>query len=188
MRPGLQGNEFWIGITPALFIPVVGNVLPALAGVSLGYETWATVQYGLAAFLWPVMLVLIFVRLGVIGPWPERMLASTFITVAPPAVLGLSGAQLGAPEWFMQMAWGVATFFFLWSLPVLRRCWAQPFGMAFWGLSFPLAAFAALSLRLVPFEWGGCALAGLVLVSGVILLLIWQTVKGLLNGHLLLPE
>jgi hypothetical protein len=41
-------------MTPALFIPVVGNVLPALAGMVLGHPVWAAVQFGLAALLWPV--------------------------------------------------------------------------------------------------------------------------------------
>jgi tellurite resistance protein len=116
------------------------------------------------------------------------MLPATFVTIAPPAVLGLSGANLGAPEWLVQMAWGLALFFTLWSTGVVRRCMAQPFGIAFWGLSFPLAASAALSLRLVPHEQGSWALAWLMLVTAVILWLLWRTLVGLLQGSLLLPE
>lgn len=188
LRPGLSRADFWAGMTPALFIPVVGNVLPALAGVALGHSAWAAMQYGVAALLWPVSLALVAVRIGMVGLWPDRLLPATFVTIAPPAVLGLSGDQLGAPEWLLHMAWGVALFFLLWSLAVLRRCGEQPFGIAFWGLSFPLAASAALSLRLVPHEHGAWALAWLLCVSALILGLLWCTLAGLLRGSLLVPE
>ena len=188
LRPGLTSADFWAAMTPAMFIPVVGNVLPALAGVALGHPVWAGMQYALAAVLWPVSLTLVWMRIGMVGLWPERMLPATFVTIAPPAVLGLSGANLGAPEWLVQMAWGLALFFTLWSMGVVRRCWAQPFGIAFWGLSFPLAASATLSLRLASPEQGAWALAWLLGVSTLILWLMWRTFLGVLQGSLLLPE
>lgn len=188
LRPGLNAQVFWSAMTPALFIPVVGNVLPALAGVALGHAEWAAMQYGLAAVLWPVALTLVWVRIGMVGLWPERMLPATFVTIAPPAVLGLSGANLGAPDGLVQMAWAVALFFTLWSMGVARRCAAQPFGMAFWGLSFPLAASASLSLHLVPDAQAGWALAWLIGVSAVFVWLLWRTFMGLVRGDLLQPE
>ncbi len=188
LRPGLSVEAFWSAMTPALFIPVVGNVLPALAGVALGHPVWASMQYALAAVLWPVALTLVWVRIGMVGLWPQPMLPATFVTIAPPAVLGLSGAQLGAPEWLVQMAWGLALFFTLWSMGVARRCLAQPFSIAFWGLSFPLAASASLSLQLVPHAQGAWALAWLLGITVVILWLLWRTFFGLVQGGLLQPE
>lgn len=190
LQPGLACEDFWRGITPALFIPVVGNVLPALAGASLGHPAWAAAQYGLAAVLWPVMLVLVLVRIGIQGLWPERMLPLTFITIAPPSVLALSAHALGAPEVLLHMLWGVALFFTGVSLGLLKRCLRQPFGMPFWGLSFPLAASAALSLHLTRLPGGaqGWALAWLLAVTGVIALLMLATLRGLQQGQLLVPE
>lgn len=190
LQPGLSIDDFWLGITPALFIPVVGNVLPALAGVSLGHPVWAAAQYGLAAVLWPVMLVLVMVRIGMRGLWPERMLPVTFITIAPPSVLALSGHQLGGPEVLLHMLWGVAAFFAALSFTVLVRCLRQPFGMSFWGMSFPLAALASLSLQLTPVDGGaqGLASAWLLGVTLAILALLGATLRGLLRGDLLGPE
>lgn len=190
LQPGLRADDFWRGMTPALFIPVVGNVLPALTGVGLGHPVWAAAQYGVAAVLWPVMCVLVFVRIGTLGLWPERMLPVTFITIAPPSVLALSGHQLGAPELVVHMLWGVAVFFTGVSMTVLKRCLQQPFGMPFWGMSFPLAASAALSLHLTPVPgWAqGFASAWLLGVTGVIAALLGATVRGLMRGQLLVPE
>ena len=189
-QPGLEAAQFWPAMTPALFIPVVGNVLPALAGVGLGHPVWAAAQYGIAAVLWPVALTLVLVRIGKVGLWPQRMLASTFITIAPPSVLALSGVQLGAPDVLVHMLWGVALLFTGVSLVVFKRCLAQPFGMPFWGMSFPLAASAALSLHLAPVLGAASllALAWLGLVTGVIAALLLATAWGLLQGRLLVAE
>lgn len=189
-QPGMTVANFWPVMTPALFIPVVGNVLPALAGVSLGHPLWAAAQYGLAAVLWPVALSLVLVRIGMVGLWPQRLLPATFITIAPPSVLALSGLQLGATDVLVHMFWGVALFFTLVSMTVLKRCLAQPFGMPFWGMSFPLAASAALSLHLAASEAMAsvAAMAWLWAVSAVIASLLWATVRGLWRGQLLQPE
>lgn len=189
-RPGLTGAQFWPVMTPALFIPVVGHVLPALAGAGLGHPVWAAAQYGIAAVLWPVALTLVLVRIGMVGLWPQRTMASTFITIAPPSVLALSGVQVGAPEVLVHMLWGVALLFTGLSLTVVRRCLAQPFDMPFWSLSFPLAASAALSLHMAGDQtWAQpVALAWLLGVTLVISALLFATLWGLLRGRLLVPE
>ncbi len=190
LHAGRSPAAFWPTMTPALFIPVVGNVLPPLAGVPLGHEVWSTAQFGVAVLLWPVALTLVLVRIGMVGLWPERLLATTFITIAPPALVGLSGAVLGAPWLLVHMAWGVALFFTLLSMTVFRRSVSQPFGVAMWGMSFPLSGFAALTLFIAPdVAWlQGLALAWLVCVSLLIGWLLWRTVQGLMRGDLLQAE
>lgn len=190
LRPKPHGLA-WPAITPALLIPVVGNVVPALAGPELGYPAWAAAQFGVGLVFWPVLLVLFIVRLGLEGPWPQRLLPTTFVTVAPPAVIGLGLLQFGAPIAFAFAAWGVALFFLAWSATVVRPMREQAFGIPFWALSFPLAAFSALSLRLAPV--GGpvlqlVATVALALTSLVVLSLSWSTVQGLRHGSLLVPE
>ncbi|WP_342129734.1 SLAC1 anion channel family protein [Hydrogenophaga sp. OTU3427] len=195
MTRWLQGNReggmVWAGITPVLFIPIVGNVLTPLAGVALGMPAWAAAQFGVGVVLWPVTLTLLVVRLGQIGMWPERMLASTFITIAPPSVIGLGLLQLGAPAPLGWALWGLGLFFLCWSASVLKRVLAQPFSIAFWGLSFPLAAFTALTLRLsegASPAFGTLGLLLLALTSIVIAGLALGTVQGLRRGSLLVPE
>lgn len=187
---GADGKLSWPSFTPVLFIPVVGNVLTPLAGGAVGHADWAAAQFGIGVFLWPVVLTLLAVRIGVVGLWPARLLPTTFITVAPPSVVGLAALQMQASAALAWMAWGVALFFLLWSATVLPRLRGQPFGLPFWGTSFPLAAFAALSLRLAPptSTAGVLSMAMLLLATAVIAALVLFTLRGLANGSLLLPE
>lgn len=180
----------WPAVTPALLIPVVGNVLAPLAGAALGAPNWAAAQFGIGVLLWPVLLALLAVRIGVHGLWAERLLPLTFITVAPPAVIGSAAMQLGGPPVLAWMCWGVALFFLLWSGHVVRRMLAQPFGIAFWSLGFPLAAFATLTLRLAVQEAAlqVPAMLALALASLVTVVLGIATWKGWRMGELLQPE
>ena len=189
-RGNQAGGLQWAGITPALFIPVVGNVIAPLAGVPLGHAEWAAAQFGIGLVFWPVALVLLLVRIGVAGLWPERLRPTVFILVAPPAVVGLSALQLGAPALVGWTMWGVALFCLLWAGTQARLVAALPFGLPHWGMSFPLAAFAALTLRLA--EPGATmAVLGpltLALASLVIAGLVAGTLRGLRKGTLLVPE
>ena len=182
----------WSGITPALFIPVVGNVLAPLAGVPLGFQPWAAAQFGLGLLFWPVVVVLIVVRIAQVGMLPDRLLPTLFIFVAPPAVIGLAALQFGAPALWVWMLWGMALAQALWVATQARRIADQPFGIPHWGMRFPLAALAALSLRLAEMPDGRWlqvpALALLALATLIILGLSFATVRGLRAGTLLVSE
>jgi tellurite resistance protein len=189
-RPQQAGGLQWASVTPALFIPVVGNVLAPLAGAPLGHTEWAAAQFGIGLVFWPVVLVLLMARILVNGFWPERLMPTQFILIAPPAVSGLAVLQLGAPVLVGWMLWGVAMFTFLWVATQTLRIAAQAFSPVHWGISFPMAALTALTLRLstpgTPMAFFGTTL--LALTSLVILGLVLATVKSLRAGTLLAPE
>ena len=189
-RPARPAGLAWPALTPALFIPVVGNVLAPLAGVPLGLEAWAAAQFGVGLLFWPVVLVLLMVRLATQGPWPDRLLPTGFILIAPPAVVGLAAGQLGAPAAVVWACWGMAVFTAAWVATLLPRLRALPFGLPHWAMSFPMAALSALTLKLAvpgsPLTVLGPAL--LALTSLLILGLLAGTWRGLRDGTLLAPE
>ena len=185
-----SGASRWMGVTPALLIPVVGNVLLPLAGLSLGHALWAMVQWTVGAVLWPVVLLLLVLRLQRLGAWPARMRASVFILIAPPSVMGLGLMLWQSPLVWPVLLWCLALAFVVLALRALPPCFDQPFGWPMWSLSFPLTAFAALTLRLADAGVLPQFLALLVLALasvGVAALLRW-TWWGLRSGELLQPE
>jgi tellurite resistance protein len=183
---GLQ----WAAITPALLIPVVGNVLLPLAGVPLGDANWACAQFGIGLVFWPVLVALIGVRILVHGPWPERMRPTSFILIAPPALIGQSALQLGAPLALGWLCWGVALFSLLWVLSQWRSLVALPFSLNHWATSFPVAALTTLSLRLADpgSAFAPLAVALLAMCSLLVAGLVLATLRGLRDGSLLAGE
>jgi tellurite resistance protein len=192
LRPQAEGGLQWATFTPVLFIPVVGNVLAPLGGIPMGLGAWATAQFGMGVLLWPVLQTLMVVRLVQAGPLPARMSPSLFIMIVPPSIIGLDLAQLEAPLAMVWALWGIGLFFVLWVLTQLEAVRTQPFGMAHWGLSFPLAAFTTLTLHLAQASDGRWlqlpALLMLAITSLVILGLSLGTWRGLRRGDLLVPE
>ena len=184
-----HGGLQWASVTPALLIPIVGNVLVPLAGVPLGQAEWSAAQLGIGLLFWPVVTALLLVRMALQGLWAERLLPANFIVIAPPAVVGLSALQFGAPLLVGWALWGMALFSLLWVAPLAVRIARQPFGLPHWSMSFPLAAFTALTLRLMP--TGPLAMAGVALLaisSLLVAALALATVRGLRQGSLLVPE
>jgi tellurite resistance protein len=192
LRPQNEGGLQWATFTPVLFIPVVGNVLAPLGGVPIGLGAWATAQFGIGVLLWPVLQTLMVVRLVEAGPLPARMSPSLFIMLVPPSIIGLDLLHFGAPIGLAWGAWGIGLFCLLWVLTQLEAIRSQPFGMPHWGMSFPLAAFTALTLRLAQTPEGYWlqmpATLMLAITSLVILGLSLGTWRGLRHGSLLVPE
>jgi tellurite resistance protein len=190
-RGNVAGGLLWPGVTPALFIPIVGNVLVPLAGLPLGEAAWSAAQLGVGLLFWPVVTALVVMRLAVHGPWPERLSPAAFIFVAPPAVLGLVALQFDAPWLVAMAAWGMALVSLLWCLALVRRIAALPFALPHWALSFPLAAFSALTLRLGEHAGPVMTMLGVALLAAtslVIAALALATLRGLRDGSLLAPE
>lgn len=197
----------WAGMTPVLFIPVVGNVVAPLGGVPLGFPLWSAAQFGIGVFFWPIVSALLYTRFAVSGPLPERLLPSVFISLAPPALVGICGALFGFSPVVVWGAWGVCLFMLGWSLSALPRIARLEFGIPFWGLSFPVAAFSVLCFVLAGTTVGGVgahavtgaagafgldvrslAFVMLLVTTVVVAWLLLSTLRGLLRGTLLVPE
>ena len=194
--PGAAPGSLWPAVTPVLLIPVVGNVVVPLAGLPLGHDAWSMVHFGIGLFFWPVVFTLLVVRRLTHSPLPDRLLPAWMITLAPPSVVGVVLHQLGAPLPVLVAVWGVGLFVLLWVGTLAKRIAAQPFGIPFWALSFPLAAFTTLTLRITERLQGtashGMAQTGaMVLLAITTIVITWlalATVRGLRQGTLLAPE
>jgi tellurite resistance protein len=187
-----NGGFQWATFTPVFFIPVVGNVLAPIGGVPIGLETWATAQFGVGLFFWPILQAMLFVRMTQAGPLPARMAPTWFIALVPPSLIGLSLLQLNAPIAVVWAIWGIGAFFLALVLTKVHTIREHAFGMPYWATSFPSAAFTTFTLRM-SHEPGGAwlelpATVMLALTSLLILGLTLQTWRGLRHGHLLVAE
>ena len=191
----------WIGarsfvhghLSPAWFIPAVGNVIVPVAGARLGYIelSWFFLSVGL--IFWSVLLTLVMNRLVFHDPLPERLQPTLVILIAPPAVGFLAWISLtGEVSHFARVLLNGAYFFALIVAVEMPRILRLPFAMSFWALSFPLAALTIASLKYADMVGSnlhqliGLGLLALLTVTLVALLL--RTLKAVRSGAVFQPE
>lgn len=183
------GTSSWPAKSPVLFIPIVGNVLVPLAGMQLGHPNLSWAFLAIGAFFWPIVVALLLARQSQ-QPLPERLQPSWFILVAPPAVIGLVAPAMGFGQGAAFAMIGLGAFCLALALRIAPRLPKLPFGMPFWAMSFPLAAFAALLLRTAEAE-PSLQLAGVAVLAVASVVVLWlslATIRGLRNRSLLQPE
>lgn len=191
----------WIGhrpfqpsmMTPAWFIPAVGNVIVPLAGAKLGYIEISWLFFSGGLMFWVILLTLVMNRLMFHDPMPGKMVPTLMILVAPPAVaftswLRLSG-EVGPFGHFLLSAAYVFALLVVTQVMKLRKV---PFALSWWALSFPVAALSIASFGYAhaagseAHQWIGASLLLLlyVMVAGLIL----RTGKAALAGEICVPD
>ena len=190
----ISARAFQTGhLTPAWFIPAVGNVLVPIAGVQLGYVeiSWYFMAVGL--LFWIVLLTLVMNRLIFHDPMPGKLQPTLVILIAPPAVGFVAWVQLvGQIDAFAHLLLSAAYFFTLIVAVNLPRILQLPFALSFWALSFPFAAVTIASFRYAKMAgsaahiWIGAGLMGVLLV--VIAGLVWRTLRAIGAGEICVPE
>jgi len=120
------------------------------------------------------------------------MMPALFIMVVPPSIVGLDLLVMGVALPWVWCMWGLGAFFLALALTQISILRSLPFGMPHWGMSFPLAAFTILTLRLASIsDCGWLVLPGYALLGVTTALILWlslATLKGLQSGVLLSPE
>ncbi|SEL93957.1 tellurite resistance protein [Roseovarius azorensis] len=180
-------------LSPAWFIPAVGNVIVAIAGVPLGYLeiSWFFASVGL--IFWIVMLALVMNRLIFHDPLPERLQPSLVILIAPPAVGFLAWVELvGGVDEFARVLLNGAYLFTLIVAVQLPRLMRVPFSLSFWALSFPVAAVTIASFAYAEAVGSvGHRLIGIVLLAALCVIiagLLWRTARALRADAVFQPD
>ncbi len=180
-------------MNPAWFIPAVGNVLVPVAGVPLGYELTSWFFFSIGILLWPVLLTIVFNRVLFHQPLPERLMPTLFILIAPPAVGFIAYVRLtGGVDVFAQFLYFSALFFTLMLTTQVTRFLRIRFYLSWWAYSFPLAAMSIASMLMaettgnVGFLYFGFGV--LTMLSGIVVLLLVQTVRAVGTRGICMPE
>lgn len=179
--------------TPAWIVPVVGLLDVPLAMPVLdlpGLHGLAVFSVAVGLFFAVPLFTLIFSRLLFEAPLPDALKPTLMILVAPFAV-GYSAYQVAAGQADMvgEALYGL-TLFILSVLIGQMRHLAKgcPFKMAWWAVSFPLAASAGAALRFAAANPGlftdGVAILLLALATLTILGLLVRTLLGVARGEL----
>lgn len=182
-------------VTPAWFIPIVGNVITPLAAPAVGSVDFAWFAFGVGVTFWVGLLPLLLQRvLTHDQPLPPRLLPTIAIFIAPPAVIQLSWQSLtgAVDDPLGRVLYAAAMMFVVLLLAQLPRLRALPFALPFLAFTFPLAAGAAAAVAMAGARPGAAydvvAVALLALATVVVLTVVALTVRLAARGQLLVPE
>jgi tellurite resistance protein len=144
----------WIGhrsfqaihLSPAWFIPAVGNVIVPLAGVGFGALELSWLFFSAGLMFWVVLLTLVMNRLIFHDPLPGRLMPTLVILIAPPAVAFIAWVRLtGDVDAFGRILLNSGYVFGLVVLTQAPRFFRLPFALSWWALTFPVAALSVAS-------------------------------------------
>jgi tellurite resistance protein len=187
LRRVLGGRGDPAMIAPPLLIPLVGNILAPVFGVGMGFHQLSWMMFGIGLVLWLAVQPLLLYRLFAGPALPPPLVPSLVILVAPPAVGALAvGALTGSPGGPALALAGVALLLAAVLLAMAGDFARIPFGMAWWGTTFPSAAFAIMliTLRFPPWlTWPALVFA--TLLTGWV---TWRTALAARAGTFYRPE
>lgn len=180
--------------TPAWFIPVVGNIIVPISGVTHGFVELSWFFFSIGIVYWIVLKTLIFNRVLFHDPLPEKLLPTLFILIAPPAVGFISYTKLngGEIDGFARILFYSAMFLVLLLFTQIERFRRIPFFLSWWAYSFPLAA-SSIAIQTMYHKSGSSFLGllswiSLVAASLVIALLLFKTFKAVRSGGVFKPD
>lgn len=143
----ISHRAFEVGqLTPAWFIPAVGNVVVPVAGAKLGYVELSWLFFSTGMIFWVILLTLVFNRLIFHNPIPGKLFPTLVILIAPPAVAFLAYVNLvGEIDSFARILINIGYLFTILIVVQAPKIAKLPFALPWWALSFPLAAMTIAS-------------------------------------------
>ena len=178
---------------PSWFIPVVGNILVPIGGVSMAPLEVSWFFFSIGLLFWLILFSIIFYRLVFHAPMPGKLVPTLAILLAPPAVGFISYVLLnGAVDNFARILYYAALFILMLLLSQTGRFLRLRFALSTWAYSFPLAAMTVAST--VMLEHTGMRLfyllstTLLMLLVVIIALLLVRTISAIRRDEICVPD
>lgn len=135
-------------LTPAWFIPVVGNILVPVGGVPLGHVEVSWFFFSVGLMLWLSFFTIVLHRVLFVPAMSQRSLPTLFILLAPPSIglsayLAFTGGHAGPMG---DILYCLALFIALLLLTLVRHAAHGPFFMSWWAMTFPVAGWAGAAI------------------------------------------
>lgn len=136
-------------LTPAWFIPVVGNILVPVGGVPLGHVEISWFFFSIGLIFWLSFFTIVLHRVLFVPVMGQRSMPTLFILLAPPSIglsayLAFTGGQAGA---LGDMFYCLALFIAILLASLGRHLAHGPFFMSWWAMTFPADGWAGASLN-----------------------------------------
>lgn len=189
-------QEKWqiVQMTPAWFIPIVGNIVAPLGAVEFSSVEFAWFFFSIGLVFWLTLQAIVMYRLFFHPPMLKMLEPTLFILIAPPAMGFLSYVAMqenGQIDDFARILYYIALFFALLLFSQIGRFIRIPFSVSWWAYTFPISAIANASFvmydRLHANIFGFLAAFFLSVLSALVLHLTIKTFLAIKNKKLCVP-
>ncbi len=188
-HPSLEINH----ISPAWFIPVVGNILVPVAGVAYAPAEISWFFFSIGLVFWIALFTILLYRLLFHNPLPERLLPTLFILIAPPAVGFIAYVKMtGAVDSMARILYYFGLFVLILMIPQLRMLSRIKYYLSWWAYTFPIAALTIATMlmyhhsQMALFKY--LALVLIIILSGVVILLGFMTLAAIKNKQICIED
>ena len=178
---------------PAWFIPIVGNIIVPIAGVTHFSPELSWFFFSIGIVFWILLFAIFLYKIIFTRPLQEKMLPTFFILIAPPALGFISYVKLtGSIDSFAKILYYLALFLAIFLFAQIRMFVKIRFYLSWWAYSFPLASLTvatSIMLKQTGFDFFKVTFLVLaVILIVVITVLIVSTVKAILRGDICKKE
>lgn len=135
-----QVNAGWM-------ILFIGGIVVPGAGLQLGHEDMSRFAFGLSATVTPLVMGLVLLRALAKPTLPAALRPSWFILLVPPALVYAHGSVLFRDFVFLESLYFFGLVLAAALLVYARELARWPFGVLWWGMTFPLDALAYAAAR-----------------------------------------
>lgn len=190
----ISHRSFEVGqLTPAWFIPAVGNVIAPIAGAKLGFIELSWLFFSAGLVFWMILLTLVFNRLIFHNPIPAKLFPTLVILIAPPAVAFVAYLSLtGTVDTFARILLNSGYVFAILVAVQIPKFKGLPFALSWWALSFPVAGLTIASFQFATAtgSWAHIVIGTSILVVLLIIMtgLIWRTALAFARDEICLPD
>ncbi len=181
-------------MTPAWFIPVVGNILVPIGAVHFANAEIGWFFFSIGLVFWLILNSIVMYRLFFHPPMMKVLEPTLFILIAPPAVGFISYMSLegmAGVDNFARILYYIALFLTILLFVQMPRFIKVPFALSWWAYTFPIAAITLASfimyeqLDLMLFSYIGSVL--LAILAALIVHLTIKTLFAIKNKKLCVP-
>ena len=143
----LSGSIDLAHINAGWLIIMVGGIVVPGPGIALGHTEASHFLFGVSATMAPLLMALLFYRVIVGPPLPERLRPTWFILLVPPSLIYANGIALFPGFAPLENLYFLALVLAAALLIYARGLFRWPFGPPWWAFTFPLDALAYAASR-----------------------------------------
>ena len=181
-------------LSPAWFIPIVGNLIVPLAANSIGVSKDIMLFFfSIGCFFWVILTSLVLHRLIFEVSLEQKFLPTLFIFIAPPSVFVVDFYVIFVMHnELSMMIYFIAVFFVLLLASISRIFINIKFTLSWWAFTFPMCAFSIAGGDLYMFYKVSYlkyfSLIGLIVSLFLVIFVFIKTIFAIKNGRVFIAE